>query len=797
MNSITEAVTSSWEVDPWIPALMFLTCLVYARGWWKLHQRRPDGFGFRHLLCFLAGQIVLFVAIVSPLHELAELSLMAHMIQHVLLMMVVPPLILLGAPHLPLLSGLSWGAMQYVLRPFLVWTPLKRLGHFLIHPLNCWLAFVGSTLAWHTPVMFELALRSELWHTVEHICFLTTGLLFWWPVIQPWPSRARWPRWAMFPYLLLADFQNSALSAFLLFFDRVVYPTYATTPRLFGMSALEDQAAAGAIMWVPGSCAFLIPLVLISVSLMSSSRGTARRSDASPAPTAQLRTQSRLIRIGIVCAFISFPFTVWGQTTDSQRTQAKPAASAPMDYGMPEHLARKVAPTPNAPWSPPDLSGYTKMLKSGEASPIDPQKRYSLVELIDVAERANPETRVAWESARQAAIAVGLVESEYFPVLTLSALGGYQSEAFPAPKDVAPNGFFRANLEQVVPTLNLRWLLLDFGRRGSAMDAAKERLLAANLGFNRKHQEIIFRVSRAFLALTSLRGKIAVAQSAVDSSRAVRESADAQLGNGLSTLPEVSLARQQEAQAAFELEDVLASERDAQVALAESVGIPPTTPIQVTEFSALPAPGALEDSADKVIDQALENRPDLIAKVATLRMKEAQVSRARAEYFPTLSLVSNVNTIAGRAKVTGGNQSTGWFSAAEPSYGVGLALHWNLFEGGATQRRVELAEAERRSAEAEVTATRDKAIRDVWKAYTDVRLAVRRLDVAAALLDASQRSYESLLESYRHGLETLTNLLAARRELSRARFVDLDTRVQLLNASAALAFATGTPAQGH
>src|SRR4029450_13062505 len=112
-----------------------------------------------------------------------------------------------------------------------------------------------------------------------------------------------------------------------------------------------------------------------------------------------------------------------------------------------------VAPTPSVPWSTPDLSGYTSLLKTAEPSPIDPQKRYSLVELIDMAERVNPETRVAWEAARQAAIGVGLVESEYFPVLTLSALGGYQSEAFPAPKDVAPAGFFRANLEQGVPVL--------------------------------------------------------------------------------------------------------------------------------------------------------------------------------------------------------------------------------------------------------------------------------------------------------------------------------------------------------
>ena len=285
MNSIAEALQSSWEIDSWIPALMFLTWIIYARGWWKLHQRRPDYFAFRHLLWFLAGEIALFVAIASPLHELAEQSLTAHMIQHILLMMVVPPLILLGAPHLPLLFGLPDAALQHVLRPCLIWTPLKRLGHFLVHPVNCWLAFVGATLAWHTPVMFELALGSEFWHAVEHICFLVTALLFWWPVIQPWPSRARWPHWAMIPYLLLADFQNTALSAFLIFCDRVVYPTYATAPRIFGMSALEDQAAAGAIMWVPGSVAFLIPLAFISMRLMSPSRAPVRSCDPSPPVT--------------------------------------------------------------------------------------------------------------------------------------------------------------------------------------------------------------------------------------------------------------------------------------------------------------------------------------------------------------------------------------------------------------------------------------------------------------------------------------------------------------------------------
>jgi outer membrane protein TolC len=295
----------------------------------------------------------------------------------------------------------------------------------------------------------------------------------------------------------------------------------------------------------------------------------------------------------------------------------------------------------------------------------------------------------------------------------------------------------------------------------------------------------------------SLQRKIVVAQSSLDAARSVREAAEGQLQTGLATLPEVSLARQQEAQAAFDLEDALDRERDAQVTLAESLGITPTTAIQITDFSALPAPAALEASVDKVIERALEKRPDLIAKVALLRAKEADVRRARAAYFPTLSLVGDVGTIAGRARITGGNQNTGWFSAAEPSYGVGLSLEWNIFEGGATRRRVELADAERRAAESEVTAARDQAVSEVWKAYTDVHLAGRRLDVAAALVTASEQSYEAILESYRHGLNTLTDLLAARRELSRARFVEVDTKLQLLNASAALAFTTGDSSPGR
>ena len=492
----------------------------------------------------------------------------------------------------------------------------------------------------------------------------------------------------------------------------------------------------------------------------------------------------RAMRVAAIMGAILFLYSV--QSPGAQESRPESTTT-----DIPERYRRQVAPTPSTYWQAPALGDYTRVLKSAEAPLIDPSKRYELPELIDLALGANPETRVAWEAARRAALAVGLVESEYFPLLAISALGGYKSVGVPIPQNLVSDGFFRFELAQAVPTLNLRWLLLDFGRRGSAWDAAKERLLAANLGFNRKHQQIAFSVQRAFYALTSIRARIAVARSSLDAANAVQEATESRLRSGLATRPELALARQQTAQATFELEEVLDKERDGQVTLAESVGIPPTMPIQVTDFSALPPPAELQDSVEKTIDRALEKRPDLIARVAALRASEAELSRARAAFWPTISLVGDVGSILGDARITADGRSTGWFGAKQPSYGIGLFLEWEIFDGGARRRRVEQAESARRAAQDEITATRDRAVSEVWKAYTDVKLAFRRLDVAAALVEASEQSYEDSLKSYRVGLGTLTDLLAARRELSRARFVELDTKVQLLESSAALAFTTG------
>jgi outer membrane protein len=451
----------------------------------------------------------------------------------------------------------------------------------------------------------------------------------------------------------------------------------------------------------------------------------------------------------------------------------------------------QVSSSPRLLWQPPDLHDYTRALQQPEGSPLAPDKHYTLAELIDLAQRTNPETRVAWERAQQAAAAVGLVESEYYPVLALSASVGASRVTFPIPTNLVPQGHFRVDSAFFTPTLTLRWLLLDFGQRRAAYEAASAQLLAQNLGFNNAHQQIVFAVQKSFYALASARGRMAVAQAALDAATTVQQAAEARLQRGLATLPEVELARQQAVQARFDLEEVLTTERDAQVALAQSIGIPPTTPIQVTDVTAVPLPTTLAESVEQVISRALEQRPDLSAKVAAVRAREANVRRVQKEYGPKLSMEADVGGLFTTQQIDTGGSTTQHADEISPHYGARLLLTWPLFEGGARQRKLELAMSERRAAEADMEDSRDKAISQVWNAYTDVKLALRRLDVAAALVTASERSYASTLASYKLGLSTLLDLLAARRERSRAQFTALDTKARLLTASAALAFTTG------
>jgi len=246
---------SAWPVEPSITMPVVVTTALYIRGWSVLHRRLPDRFDMRRAVIFIGALSVLMFALGAPLDAAAHRSLSAHMVQHLLLMLVVPPLVWLGAPTAPLFVGFP----RLVRRKLLALTN-TRVTEWVLHPAVGWIAFALALWVWHVPALYDLALDSDLWHHAEHACFLVSALLFWRPVILAWPARMIWPRWAMVPYLGLAMFQSLPLAVILTFSDRVIY---------MGYSSIDDQALAGLIMWVPGSLPLLLPLLRLIVELSS------------------------------------------------------------------------------------------------------------------------------------------------------------------------------------------------------------------------------------------------------------------------------------------------------------------------------------------------------------------------------------------------------------------------------------------------------------------------------------------------------------------------------------------------
>jgi putative membrane protein len=269
MPSQVQFALASWTPPVPLTLAVILAASLYLRGWIHLRSVSIHAIPAWRACSFVLGLFLIWIALGSLLSALDEELLTVHMVQHLLLMTFAPPLILLGAPVMPLLHGLPQQIVQAVVGPLFRWPPLQWIGRVITRPVFCWLAAAAALVGWHIPVAFTLGLQSEPWHIVEHACFLGAGLLFWWPVVQPWPSAAIWPRWSIILYLFLATLPCDILSGFLVFSDRIAYANYSSRLRQFSISVLEDQQVAGALMWTCVTIVYLIPAVILTMRLLT------------------------------------------------------------------------------------------------------------------------------------------------------------------------------------------------------------------------------------------------------------------------------------------------------------------------------------------------------------------------------------------------------------------------------------------------------------------------------------------------------------------------------------------------
>ncbi|MFQ5874032.1 MAG: cytochrome c oxidase assembly protein [Dehalococcoidia bacterium] len=244
---------TDWGGDPSVVVGVFLLEGLYLLAVFPMRQR----YGWagevdpKRVVSFTLGVWAIFLALYSPLDVLSdEFLFSAHMVQHLILTLVAPPLLLMGTP--------GW-----LLRPLVRSPQVFRTAKVLTHPIAALLLFNGVFAAWHIPSIYEAGLNHLSVHIIQHLLFMATGVLMWWPILSPLPELPRLPYAGQVLYLFSLSIPPAIVGGLITFSDDVLYATYASAPRIWGLSAAADQQIGGVMMKLPGFLIFIVAATII------------------------------------------------------------------------------------------------------------------------------------------------------------------------------------------------------------------------------------------------------------------------------------------------------------------------------------------------------------------------------------------------------------------------------------------------------------------------------------------------------------------------------------------------------
>lgn len=444
-----------------------------------------------------------------------------------------------------------------------------------------------------------------------------------------------------------------------------------------------------------------------------------------------------------------------------------------------------VAPDPSLP------------VETGQAS-IDSAHAYTLPELIDVAQSNNPLTKAAWERTRQAALAVGVAKATYLPILSADILAGYERSSHVAagldvgPIDVPP-GTIVTTGTQFVPSATVKWLLFDFGGREAARNAAQQLSFAANVTFNGVHQKLIFDVSNAYYMLTAARTQLGIARQTLTNAKNILGAAEARRARGIGTTIEVAHAKQQVAQAEFDLTLSVGHERSAYQAVLGAMGVSPTAAIKVTDASRRPLPRAVPENLDKLILASLQRRPDIQAAFARVKADQQGIAAAKADFLPKVALIGSLNRQYGRYTVDDSRlPGSAGLDVNHPNASVLLGVTMPIYDGGLKAAKLKAAESQVAASREELLQLENVAAREIVTAYDLLRTNLASHTAATSLVNAANVTYQATLDYYKNGLGTIVEVNAAHTGLLQARLAQATAHSNALIAAATMAFASGT-----
>ena len=436
------------------------------------------------------------------------------------------------------------------------------------------------------------------------------------------------------------------------------------------------------------------------------------------------------------------------------------------------------APSPDKQWTPPPVSRKAAEPAPPPAAefPADIAQRVAsltLTDIVDVALRNNPATRMSWSNARAAAAAYGSSKGAYYPTID----GNFGVTRL---KTLSAQG--RSAVEQTTygPSLSLSWLLLDFGGRSGSIDAARQALLAADWTHNATIQGVVLDVEQAYFQYVATKALLTAQQTTYQEALRNLEAAEERHRVGVATVADELQARTALSQARLDVETTEGALQTTRGALALSVGLPANTSYDIAPPDTTFPVESLVDSVGALIDQALESRPDLAAEAATAQQARARVKQLRSERLPALTVTGNGGRTYLRSLPNGGN-----------SYTVNFGLSIPLFAGFSRAYNQVQAEAEAEAAAARYDALQQQVVFQVYSSYYTLQTAARRVRTAADLLASAQQSEEVALGRYRAGVGTVLDLLSAQSALANARAQQVQARWIWQAALAQLAHDTG------
>jgi len=433
------------------------------------------------------------------------------------------------------------------------------------------------------------------------------------------------------------------------------------------------------------------------------------------------------------------------------------------------------SPAPNAAWTPPERPvAATSAAGAVPQIPADIEsrlKQLTLTDIVDLALRNNPATRISWANARAAAAVYGSSKGAWFPTIDADVNGSRF-------KTVATQG--RSAVQQTTygPSLTLSYLLLDFGGRSGNVAVAKQALLSADWTHNATIQDVVLQVESAYFNYMATKGLLEAQQSTLKDAQTNYQAAQERHRVGVATIADVLQAQTALSQAQLDAESTEGTLQTTRGALALALGLPANVPYDVEQPAHIPV-ATLADSVDTLIARAVSLRPDLAAAMADSASAHAHIGAVRAERLPSLLLSGN----GGRTYIQ--NRGSG------NNYTISLGLSIPLFAGFSRAYNQMQAEAQAQAAASRLDALRQQVMFQVFSSYYTLQTATRRVKTADDLLASAQLSDSVALGRYKAGVGSVLDLLAAQSALANARAQQVQSRWIWQTALAQLAHDAG------